>query len=329
MLVTGILLTYNDEKFAFRALSSVLAQDYDRFEILVSDDASSDKTFQILREAIDAYSGPHEVRLVRQERNTGSKSAHLNSVMCETEGEVIVFFDGDDVSDPTRVRKLVEKFSNPIFQAVYSDYRLIDEAGQAIGGGGVAHPPTEVNTKTWFASVSAYASGGTLAIRRAVLGFGALDPRINEDVVLPFRASLMGEVGYIDEVLVCARRHQSTTQNYADFSDLASYRKRHRLGVERADIKRLSRSADIAKAQQLQPDRFDELERLHNVVQRSVADAYTSEDLVHESLPRRLRALVSLRRSVIYRDSFFRDLFLALTPNTYLRYKRFRLRGLR
>jgi hypothetical protein len=78
----------------------------------------------------------------------------------------------------------------------------------------------------------------TLAIRRGVVEkFGGLAPDINEDIVLPFRASLLGDVVYLDENLVRARRHgASLTQSHDNFASLERYRQRVKLGVERAAL---------------------------------------------------------------------------------------------
>ncbi len=177
-------------------------------EILVSDDASGDDTCNILEREIARYRGPHQVCLRRRESNSGSKSAHLNEVLGHSTGEVIVSFDGDDVYHPTRVRRLVTEFARDSrLRAVYSDYDLIDETGNHIGPGKVPHPPAGCDQASWFARIDAYASGSTLAVRREVFEqFGPLDPEIHEDIVLPFRASLLGGVHFIDEPLVSARR---------------------------------------------------------------------------------------------------------------------------
>ena len=330
LLVTGILLTYDCEKFVAQALRAALEQQCEPMQLIVSDDASTDATFAILRREIASYRGEHKVELRQRDVNSGSKSAHLNDVLRFASGEIITFFDGDDVSKPLRVRKVVEKFDDPVIHAVYSAYSLIDESGRHIGRGDVPFPRGALSSKEWFAPVGAYASGGALAIRRAVYAsFGDIDPILHEDVVLPFRASLLGEVAYIEEELVRARRHQSLTQNYRDFANLDSYRVRHRFGVDQAHLKCNSRFADIAKAEQLFPERIDEFRDLRDIVRRSVIDAEASLGLVSGSLGARISALLRLVRSPNYRDKLTRDVFLALTPKNYLRYKRFKLRGLR
>jgi hypothetical protein len=176
----------------------------------------------------------------------------------------------------------------------------------------------------WFARADAYASGATLAVRRAVFeAFGPLDPGVYEDVVLPFRASLLGDTVYIDEPLVRFRRHAaSLTADMDRFASMDAYRDRLYWGIERARKGAQSRLEDIAKATELMPSRATEFGRLRAVVADSLATAELSAQLVDPSLVRRTSAFLRLARSGAYREDFLQHMALALAPDSYLRYKR-------
>jgi glycosyltransferase involved in cell wall biosynthesis len=314
--------------FIAEALGSVLAQDFEPLELIVSDDASSDETFAILQRELEAYRGPHRVELRRRSSTSGSKSAHLNAVFGQATGDILVSFDGDDVSEPSRVRKIVEVFrQRPEAHAVYSAYSLIDEQGRRLGPGKIPKPPAGIDRRSWFARVDSYAPGTTLAVRRTVIeSFGPLDPGIHEDIVLPFRASLLGEVGYIDEELVKARRHPgSLTANLGRFDSIEAYRSRILQGIEQARRQADSRLSDLRAAAALMPDRVAELEEIREIVSASMSDAEASAGLVSPSLRERLRALLRLLRSGAYREDLAQNLCLTFIPNSYLRYKRHRL----
>ena len=321
-------MSFNAEKFVVDALDSVLAQDYAPLDILVSDDASTDRSFELLQARANSYRGPHRVQLLRRSQNTGSKAAHLNALESELNGDLLVFFDADDLSEPDRVTRIVARFADPHVYAVYSSYGLIDAEGQPVAGGGAIAPPRRgITTREWFASVGAYASGTTLAIRRSLLDtFGPLDPEVNEDVSLPFRASLLGEVEFIDRKLVKARRHPSATQGLEHWGSVEALRRRHKQGVDQAEVKCASRMSDLASAERLFPNRLQEFEHLRRVVRQSVRDAQNSVGLFERSLWRRLRALVALRCSKLHREQLLRDVAIALSPRMYVRYRRRRLR---
>lgn len=323
--VSAVLLSYNCAEFIAEAVRSALNQNCEPMELVVSDDASEDETVAILEREVNSYHGPHRIDIRRRSNNSGSKSAHLNHVLRRVSGEIIVSFDGDDISEISRVLSIVKAFRrDPTVQAVYSGYSLIDDAGRPFGSGVVPHPSSEVNTKSWFANVDAYASGGTLAFRRTVFeSFGSLDPDINEDVVLPFRASLLGEVKYLDEELVKVRRHPgSFTQRFDVYDSVDSYRSRFLWGIDQARKHRDSRLSDLQTAKALMPDHVEEFEGLREIISASMADAESSAGLVSPSLSIRARTFFELLRKGSYQAAFTRDACLAFAPKLYLQYKR-------
>jgi len=241
-----------------------------------------------------------------------------------------VSFDGDDVSRPTRVRKLVEAFhGDPAVQAVSSGYSLIDEEGRRVGTGRVPRPAAGEDARPWFSRVDSYASGATLAIRRGVIeAFGSLDPGIHEDIVLPFRASLLGEVVHIDEELVQARQWAgSLTADRRRYESVQAYREGMLRGIRRARKHLGSRLADLYRAECLMPDRATELDGLRAAVWASMADAEATADLVSPSLVARVRCFLRLARSGAYRDERLQHAGLTFLPGAYLSYKRRALRA--
>lgn len=131
-LVTFALFAYNQERFIGEAVDSVLAQTYEPLEIILSDDGSSDRTFEIMREMAGAYRGPHQVRAVQTERNLGI--THHALLRCrEANGEIIVVAAGDDISNPERTERLVEAFGvDASILAVTTAFDMVDELGKPL-----------------------------------------------------------------------------------------------------------------------------------------------------------------------------------------------------
>lgn len=324
--ITAILLLYDCERFASAAVASVLGQDHRSLDILISDDASTDATFDVAQRQVADYSGPHRVNLVRRSTNSGSKTGHLNGIFPNVDSDVLIFFDGDDVSVSDRATRIGRAFAeNPEVHAVYSNMSLIDKEGRPLAGAKVPHPRSGIDTRAWFASVDAYGAGSTLAIRRSVIDtFGSVDPRLNEDVVLPFRASLLGEVKYLDLPLVKARRHASSlTADLERFESLESFRARMFSGIANARIKAESRFADIEAAAARMPERAEEMRALRSIVVSSLADAELTGGLLSPSPKARLRTLAGLVQTGAYRDELARHAAIAFFPSLYLRYKRY------
>ena len=133
-LVTFALFAYNQERFIAEAVRGALAQTYSPLEIILSDDCSADRTFDLIRQEVSGYRGPHEIRLNRNETNLGFAS-HINRVMEMARGQLIVAAGGDDVSLPDRVEKLFAAYASSNRQAMslYSNATVINEEGRALG----------------------------------------------------------------------------------------------------------------------------------------------------------------------------------------------------
>lgn len=83
-----------------RALDSALGQDWENFEVLVVDDGSHDGSQAILRERATQ---DRRLRVIEHPKNKGCAAAR-NTILRESNGDFIAFFDDDDVSRKDRVR---------------------------------------------------------------------------------------------------------------------------------------------------------------------------------------------------------------------------------
>ena len=62
-LVSVIAVSYNHAKYMKEAINSLLNQDYSPLEIIISDDHSTDNGFEIAKQIISEYRGPHRIIL--------------------------------------------------------------------------------------------------------------------------------------------------------------------------------------------------------------------------------------------------------------------------
>ncbi|GAB6041978.1 glycosyltransferase [Endothiovibrio diazotrophicus] len=206
-LVTLILTTYNHERYIAEAVRSALAQTYSPLEIIISDDCSPDRTYDIAREIVEAYRGPHQVRLLRNERNLGL-IAHSNRVFSLSRGELILGGSGDDVSRPLRTQRMVELYlragRRPLL--IHGDVQCIDREGRLLG---VNRPPTERRSMSLreIALAEGIYIGASAAFSRSLLErFETIrEPHVWEDLVWGFRAALVDGLVYDPEPLVLYR----------------------------------------------------------------------------------------------------------------------------
>lgn len=223
--VSMILFAYDQAGLVREAALGALAQDYPSLEIILSDDCSPDGSFEIMREAVNGYTGPHDVRLRKSVTNRGFAS-HFNEALAGASGDLIVLAAGDDVSHPSRVSELVTfwQASGGGTAFLYSDAEGIGLDGRTVEGWHFKGKGPHSIEK--MAAGELQILGASSAFTRNL--FTAFPPLpqdlVHEDRVLPFRAFLLGgTVSFLDKKLVRYRivggvsRHEiSDVRHYID-----------------------------------------------------------------------------------------------------------------
>ena len=120
-----IISSFNYERYLAEAVESALAQDGDDVEVIVVDDGSSDGS----RDILPTYE--HAVTCIFKEN--GGEASAWNAGFAASEGEVVVFFDSDDVLEPDAVGAFLPHFADPDVVLVHWPLRLVDEDGADLG----------------------------------------------------------------------------------------------------------------------------------------------------------------------------------------------------
>lgn len=123
-LVSVVACTYNGERFLGEQLDSLLAQTYPHLEFVIVDDASSDKTMDILGEyaAKDA-----RIRIFRNEKNLGPNKNFEKAIQLAS-GDIIAISDQDDYWDPDKIRIMMKEW-RPGSDMIFSLSGSFDERG--------------------------------------------------------------------------------------------------------------------------------------------------------------------------------------------------------
>lgn len=210
-LVTFALFAYNQEKYIREAVEGAFSQTYSPLEIILSDDCSSDRTFEIMEEMAAAYQGPHRVVARRNEINLGT-AAHFSIAAARSRGDLLVVAAGDDISLAHRVERLIREWlalGRPLGITHSNMLRFVD--GQPLDTATLRRPTkvlsaAEVMEKilkggsiSFFAPTFMY-SRDFLEAFQALLGGS-----IVEDGPMIRRCALVGEFHHIDEPLVYVR----------------------------------------------------------------------------------------------------------------------------
>jgi glycosyltransferase involved in cell wall biosynthesis len=208
-LITFALIAYNQEKFIEEAVQGAFSQVYNPLEIILSDDNSSDRTFEIMQELANSYKGPHKIILNRNEKNLGI-GAHINRCMELSHGELVVAAAGDDISLPERTVEIYQAWIDSGMKSfsIDSEYEMIDEVGISFDGPSPHDLPKEQQLLHFSKTLVNYVIGSTHAWHRKVFDiFGPLPNITLEDVAIPPRSMLLGKVVRINKPLVKYRIH--------------------------------------------------------------------------------------------------------------------------
>lgn len=142
--VTVLIPAYNEEKTIRATITSVLASDYPRLEVIVINDGSTDST----ETAISDFLRDGVIRYIS--KPNGGKASALNAGIEAAAGAVVVFTDADSIFLPDTVKKMVRWFGDPSIDAV-------------CGNDSPLHPATAIQK---FLAVTTHI--GTGFVRRAL-----------------------------------------------------------------------------------------------------------------------------------------------------------------
>lgn len=221
--VSVVMAVYNEQRFLAEAVQSVLAQSFADFELLISDDGSTDDTLAIARAL--AKHDPR-IRVLAGERNQGKPFA-LNRALALHQGELIAWLDGDDVMLPGKLERQVAvlEADRGAIGCSHDAEMFESDSGRVIGRFSyVANgaPLRSGGIELWFDPTYKMLPSATM-IRSAACPPGGFDERLTftNDWLFDIEVFREGRCVVIDDVLVRYRRHSDNFTTRADESGVA------------------------------------------------------------------------------------------------------------
>jgi glycosyltransferase involved in cell wall biosynthesis len=204
--VTVIIPTKNRAAYLVGAISSVLNQSFEDLEVVVVDDASEDRTEDVVRSFRD-----RRVRYIRQSVSKGG-SATRNTGIQQTSSSLIAFLDDDDEWLPQKLElqlKLLDDRSDNV-GCVYSAYEIFDkDLRNKIGVRTACH---KGDLRRVLLEGNLVGTTSTVLVRRSCLAkSGLFDETLPsmQDYDLWLRLAQVCDFDYIDQAVVRYRMHAS------------------------------------------------------------------------------------------------------------------------
>ena len=275
LLITFALLAYNQERFIREALEGAFSQTYTPLEIILSDDCSTDNTFESMKEMATAYHGPHNIILNRNDQNLGI-GAHINRVMEIAKGKLIVAAAGDDISLPHRVEKIYQAYKSTegTAKSIFSNSLIIDATGKPC----FLQFETPVRTESFHLEKiiinDFMITGCSNAWDREVYDvFGPLiTPLTVEDKVIAFRSTLLGQIEYIHEALVMHRRHDRNVWHYRMKTDIERDIAFEKFWIFEKKAIYKNYINDMKTVEKISPDKKDEIKHYQAILYERLLD---------------------------------------------------------
>lgn len=198
-LVSVVMPAYNAEHYIARAIESILNQTFKNFELLIIDDASTDKTKEIIKRF---RKKDHRIVLVENKQNL-QISKTLNLGIGLAKADVVARMDADDLSLPDRLKLQYEYLEkHPKIAIVGANIIVVDEKGNQLSTR--EYPESSKDLKKVMFRYSPFAHPVVMFRKKAFEKFGGYDSKMVpcEDIDLWFKLGSKYEFGTVPEYVM-------------------------------------------------------------------------------------------------------------------------------
>lgn len=128
-LVSIITPTWNCAKFICETICSIQAQTYENWELIISDDCSTDNTYKVVEPYLDM---DKRIKYICNEKNSGAAITRNNALKV-AQGKWIAFLDSDDLWLPEKLENQVAFMAENGYAFSYHEYTEMTEEGKDLG----------------------------------------------------------------------------------------------------------------------------------------------------------------------------------------------------
>lgn len=211
---------YNQEHLIVESIESVLKQTFQDWELIIGDDCSTDKTFEVA--SVYQQRFPEKIKVFRNEKNLGI-TGNCNELLKHCNAKYIAFTAGDDIFLDDKLEKQVHIMeSSPDCILTYHDIEVFDsDTGKVIrywnhGLGSTSHVVGDSKkvAKMLVLQGTAFMAALSVVARRSALPKHGYDTRVvyasDWLMWIDTCAGSNGKVQFIDQTLARYRKHQNS-----------------------------------------------------------------------------------------------------------------------
>jgi glycosyltransferase involved in cell wall biosynthesis len=207
-LVSIFIVSYNQKDFILETLDSAFDQDYPNFEVVISDDASTDGTAEII--AGYRISDPRFIKIFNKTNLGITKNCNVCLKSCK--GKYIVFLGGDDLFLPGKVSAQIKWFEEDDQRVICGhDCEIFDDSTGGVISIDIPYRKEGYNISSWIKD-GMIISAQSLAVRSSAIPSFGFDQRTAFVADWKFCLDILlkgGECGYIPGVYSKYRKHET------------------------------------------------------------------------------------------------------------------------
>lgn len=224
ILVSLVVPTYNQRDLVIESLESIKRQTYRRLELIVSDDGSSDDTFEIIQAWVEEHGDRFERVLIHKNKSNQGVSKNVTYAASQSRGTYIKCLAGDDIMHPEAIGKMVDFLETNNYHWMMSrvaSFQKDIEESQSVFQSAFQHwiLSKGIRIQLLYLLCFNYISAPSTMIKRELLEeveFFGTDYMTREDYHTWIRIMSNGHrIHYLPETLVYYRKHDSSVTNSA------------------------------------------------------------------------------------------------------------------
>jgi glycosyltransferase involved in cell wall biosynthesis len=211
-LVSVVMSTYNGSSYVAEQIESILNQTYSSLEIILADDASTDNTFEILK----SYAEKDRRIITCQRKENAGYNINFSEACAKATGTYIAISDQDDVWELDKIEKQLKKINeDPNNILVHCISARFEERSQPhLGSIKKMNFFRGNDVKSFY--LANYVLGHAMMFRKSLLEAALPFPaNVYYDWWLSAYACTMGNIEFVDEILVWHRMHQTNATGAA------------------------------------------------------------------------------------------------------------------
>lgn len=242
-MISIAMCTYNGELFIKEQIDSILNQTYCDFELVITDDGSSDKTINIVKEyqLLD-----NRIKFFQNKTNLGFVKNFEKAISLCT-GEYIALADQDDIWKINKLEIFLDEIKDNVL--IYSDAILVDKYSNSIGSELIRSNKKKLVSGSCNKSflLSNCVSGNTLMFKKELVKYILPIPKgiSFHDIWIAFVSSTYGTITYTEESMTYYRRYseqitKTREKSYNSFFDRLKQKEKIRIHDATAIVKDLN-----------------------------------------------------------------------------------------